>query len=67
MLGPIVVVLQELEGLRDEEYFLILKVSVLSLDVVQLVSQGKVVFVALLDLEDLSFQLRNEQVFLVTS
>ena len=47
--------------------FLILHMSVLLLDRVELVSQSQVVFVSLLDLEDLSFQLRNQQVLLVRS
>jgi hypothetical protein len=52
-----VIVLQEL---------LILQVAVLGLDSVKLVAQSQVVLVALLDLEDLSLQLGDEQVFLVT-
>ena len=40
--------------------------TILSLDGVELVSQGEVVLVSLLDLEDLSFELRNEKVLLVT-
>ena len=47
--------------------FLILDMSVLLLDGVELVSQSKVVLVSLLDLKDLSFQLRNQQVLLVRS
>lgn len=39
--------------------------TVLSLDGVELVSQGEVVFIALLDLEDLSLQLADEEVLLV--
>ena len=45
---------------------LILHVSVLLLDSVQLVSKSDVIFVSLLDLEKLSFELRNEKIFLVT-
>lgn len=48
------------------EKLLVLKVAVLRLNRVELVSQRKVVLVTLLDLEDLSFELRDEQVFLVT-
>lgn len=47
------------------EKFFILKVTVFGLDGVELVAQGKVVFVSLLDLKDLSFELADEQVFLV--
>lgn len=47
-----------------EELF-ILEVAVLGLDRIELVSQRQVVFVALLDLEDFSLQLGDEQVFLV--
>lgn len=39
------------------EKFLILQVSVLGLNGVELIAQGKVVFVALLDLKDLSLKL----------
>lgn len=39
--------------------------TVLGLNGVELVAQGKVVLVALLNLEDLGLQLRNEQIFLV--
>ena len=49
------------------EELLVLQVSVLGLDGVELVSERKVVLVALLDLEDLGLELRNEQVFLVGS
>lgn len=45
--------------------FFILKVTVLGLDGVELVAQGKVVFVSLLDLKDLSFELADEQVLLI--
>ena len=48
------------------EELLILQVAILGLDCVELVSQGEVVFVSLLDLEDLGFELRNEKVLLVT-
>ena len=47
------------------EQLLVLQVSVLGLDGVQLVPQGEVVLVALLDFEDLGLELRDEQVFLV--
>jgi hypothetical protein len=45
----------------------ILDMSILLLDGVELVSQGKVVLVSLLDFENLSFQLGDQQVLLVTS
>lgn len=45
--------------------FLILQVSVLLLDGVQLISQSNVVFVALLDFEDLGLELADKQIFLV--
>lgn len=45
---------------------LVLEVSVLLLDGVELVTQRKVVLVALLDLEDLSFELGNQEILLVT-
>ena len=48
------------------EEFLVLQVTILGLYGVELVSQGEVVLVSLLDLEDLSFELRNEKVLLVT-
>jgi len=44
---------------------LVLEVTVLSLDGVELISQSEVVLVALLDLEDLSLQLADEEVLLV--
>lgn len=47
--------------------FLILNVSVLLLDGVELISQGQVVLVSLLDFEDLSLKLRDQKVLLVTS
>ena len=47
------------------EQFFSLEVPVLGLDGVKLVAQGEVVLVALLDLEDLRLQLRNEKVLLV--
>lgn len=46
--------------------FLVLEVTVLLLDGVELVSQSQVVLVSLLDLEDLCFELGDEQVLLVT-
>lgn len=46
---------------------LILEVSVLLLDGVQLVSEGDVVFISLLDFEDLGLELADKQVFLVRS
>jgi hypothetical protein len=49
------------------KHLLVLQVSKLSLNCVQLVPQGEVVLITLLDFEDLSFQLANQQVFLVTS
>ena len=45
----------------------ICEVAVLSLDGVELVTEGQVVLVSLLDLEDLSLQLGDEEVLLVTS
>lgn len=45
--------------------FLVLEVAVLLLDSIKLVSQGQVVFVSLLDLEDLGLELGDEQIFLV--
>ena len=47
------------------EQFLVLQVSVLCLQSVELVTEGQVVLVSLFNLKDLSFQLRNQQVFLV--
>lgn len=41
------------------EQFLILKVSPLRLQGVELVAEGQVVLVSLFDLKNLSFQLRN--------
>ena len=38
-------------------YLLILEVAILGLDVVELISQGDVVLISLLDFEDLSFEL----------
>ena len=49
------------------EQFLILQVSVLGLNRVQLVTEGQVVLISLLNLEDLCLQLGNEKVFLVGS
>ena len=46
------------------EKFFILEVTIFGLNRVELVAQGKVVFVSLLDLEDLGFELADEQVFL---
>ena len=48
------------------EELLVLQVAILGLDGVELVSQCEVVFVSLLDLEDLGLELRNEEVLLVT-
>ena len=47
--------------------FLNLKMSVLLLNSVELVSQSNVVFVSLLDFEDFSLELTNQQIFLVGS
>ena len=47
--------------------FLILNVSILLLDGVELVPQSEIVLVSLLDLKDLSLQLGDQQVLLVTS
>jgi hypothetical protein len=49
------------------EQFFVLQVAVLGLDGVKLISQCQVVLVSLLDLEDFSLQLTNEEVFLVGS
>jgi hypothetical protein len=46
--------------------FLILQMTVLSLNRIQLVSQSQVVLVSLLYFEDLRFELANKQIFLVT-
>lgn len=46
--------------------FLVLQMAELGLDRVELVPQSEVVFVPLLDLKDLSLELANEEVFLVT-
>ena len=45
----------------------ILDMSVLLLDGVELISKSEIVFVSLLDFEDLSLQLRDQKIFLVTS
>ena len=47
------------------EKFLVLQVTILGLDGVELVAQGHVVLVSLLDLENLRLQLRNQQVLLI--
>ena len=47
------------------EQFLILEVSPLGLEGIELVTEGQVVLVSLFNLKNLSFQLRNQQVFLV--
>ena len=60
MLSSIVIVLEQLYLLRMYYYFLILKMSVLCLNVVKLVSQSQVVFVSLLNFEDFSLKLRDE-------
>lgn len=44
---------------------LVLQVSVFLLDSVELISEGEVVLVSLLDFEDLCLQLRNQKVLLV--
>lgn len=46
--------------------FLVLEVSILLLDSVELVAKGNIVFVTLLDLEDFSLELRDKEVLLVT-
>ena len=46
-------------------YLLVLQVTVLALDGVQLIAECEEVLVPLLDLEDLSLQLRDQQVLLV--
>jgi hypothetical protein len=46
--------------------FLILKMTVLLLNGVELVSKSEIVLVSLLDFEYLCFKLRNKEVFLVT-
>ena len=43
----------------------ICEVAVLSLDGVELVTEGQVVLVSLLDLEDLGLELTDEEIFLV--
>lgn len=50
---------------KDRNYLFILKVSVLGLDVVELVSESQIVFVSLLDLKDFSLKLRDQEIFLV--
>jgi hypothetical protein len=45
--------------------FFVLQMSVLLLNVVKLVSQGDIVFVTLLDFEDFSLELTDQQVLLV--
>ena len=47
--------------------FLILEVSVFLLDSVKLVTKRQIVLVSLLDFEDLGLQLRDQEVFLITS
>ena len=47
--------------------FLILNVSVLLLNGVELISKGQVVLVSLLDFKDLSLQLRDQKILLVAS
>jgi len=47
--------------------FLILNVSVLLLNGVELISKGQVILVSLLDFEDLSLQLRDQKILLVAS
>ena len=47
--------------------FLILNVSVLLLNGVELISEGQVVLISLLDFKDLSLQLGDQKVLLVTS
>ena len=47
------------------EQFLILEVSPLGLEGIELVTEGQVVLVSLFNLKNLSFQLRNQQVFLI--
>lgn len=59
-----VAVVSGLEVVILEKLF-ILEVTVLGLDGVELVAEGEVVFVSLLDFEDLGLQLADEEVFLV--
>lgn len=47
------------------EKFLILEMAVLSLNGVELVPEREIVFIALLDLEDFSFELTDEKILLV--
>ena len=47
------------------EQFLVLQMSVFGLDSVELVPQSQVVFVALLNLEDLGLKLTDQEVLLV--
>ena len=49
------------------EQFLVLQVAVLSLKGIELVSEGEVVLVSLLNLEDLGLELGDEEVLLVAS
>ena len=57
-------VVPRLEVIVLQQLF-VLQVSVLRLDRVKLVTQGEVVLVPLLDLEDLGLELRDEEVLLV--
>lgn len=45
--------------------FLVLEVAEFRLDCVKLVAQGQVVLIALLDLENFSLQLADEQILLI--
>lgn len=58
-------VLASLKLVFLQEFF-VLKVTVLRLNSVKLVSQSEVVLIPLLNLEDFSLQLRNEEILLIT-
>ena len=45
---------------------LILEVTVLLLDSIELISESEVVLVSLLNLKDFGFELRDEEIFLIT-
>lgn len=62
--GDAVGVLASLELVFLQQLF-VLEVAVLGLNSVKLVAQGEVVLVPLLDFEDLSLKLGDQQVFLV--
>lgn len=63
--GDTVRVLSSLKLVFLEE-LLVLEVSVLGLDAVELVTKSTVVLIALLNFKDFGFQLTNQKIFLVT-